>query len=179
MCTQVVTRLFITNYTMEVKNSNNGRNLDRFLVHVLLNHRIYTAPQCFFITSSYKFKMVIYSTLLCKKIARAPEGHKRFMLTKLGGGEGGGGRGKTTDPNNLARFFHIVLKNSFLSEYYTLAGYLVNSFLGTPIVTQHQFPLLPSITALPSIQTSFSQSSLALFPVMCGCVEVHCEVENQ
>ena len=33
--------------------------------------------------------MLLYSTLLCKKIGRAPEGHKRFMLTKLGGGGGG------------------------------------------------------------------------------------------
>ena len=30
--------------------------------------------------------MLLYSTLLCKKIARATGGHKRFMLTKLGGG---------------------------------------------------------------------------------------------
>ena len=30
--------------------------------------------------------MFLYSTLLCKKIARAPGGHERFMLTKLGGG---------------------------------------------------------------------------------------------
>ena len=30
--------------------------------------------------------LLLYSTLLCKKIARAPGGHKKFMLTKLGGG---------------------------------------------------------------------------------------------
>ena len=30
--------------------------------------------------------MLLYSTLLCKKIARVPAGHKRFMPTKLGGG---------------------------------------------------------------------------------------------
>ena len=29
--------------------------------------------------------MLLYSTLLCKKIARAPGGHKTFMFTKLGG----------------------------------------------------------------------------------------------
>ena len=29
--------------------------------------------------------MLLYSTLLCKKIACAPGGHKKFMLTKLGG----------------------------------------------------------------------------------------------
>ena len=29
--------------------------------------------------------MLLYSTLLCKKIARPPGGHKKFMLTKLGG----------------------------------------------------------------------------------------------
>ena len=33
--------------------------------------------------------MMLYSTLLCKKLARAPGGHKKFMLTKLGGGGGG------------------------------------------------------------------------------------------
>ena len=30
--------------------------------------------------------MLLYSMLLCKKIARAPWGHKKFKLTKLGGG---------------------------------------------------------------------------------------------
>ena len=35
--------------------------------------------------------MLLYSTFLCKKIARGPGGHKKFMLTKLGGGGGGGG----------------------------------------------------------------------------------------
>ena len=29
--------------------------------------------------------MLLYSTLLCKKIARVLESHKKFMLTKLGG----------------------------------------------------------------------------------------------
>ena len=29
--------------------------------------------------------MLLYSTLLCKKIARAPGCHKKFMLNKLGG----------------------------------------------------------------------------------------------
>ena len=32
--------------------------------------------------------MLLYRTLLCKKIARASGGHKRFTLTKLGGGGG-------------------------------------------------------------------------------------------
>ena len=31
--------------------------------------------------------MSFYSSSLCKKIARAPGGHKKFMLTKLGRGE--------------------------------------------------------------------------------------------
>ena len=30
--------------------------------------------------------MFLYSILLCKKIARASGSHKKFMLTKLGGG---------------------------------------------------------------------------------------------
>ena len=32
--------------------------------------------------------ILLHSTLLCRKIARAPGGHKKFMLTKLGGGGG-------------------------------------------------------------------------------------------
>ena len=42
-------------------------------------------PQCFLRPPVTNY-MLLYSTLLCKKIARAPGGHKRFMLTKLGGG---------------------------------------------------------------------------------------------
>ena len=34
--------------------------------------------------------MLLYSTLVCKKIARAPVGHKKNMLTKLGGGGANG-----------------------------------------------------------------------------------------
>ena len=33
--------------------------------------------------------MLLYNTLPCKIIARASGGHKKFMLTKLGGGGGG------------------------------------------------------------------------------------------
>ena len=40
--------------------------------------------------------MMLYSTLLCKKIAREPGGHKKFMLTKLGGGGGGQNRSEQT-----------------------------------------------------------------------------------
>ena len=35
---------------------------------------------------------IIYGTLLSKKISRAPGGHKRFILTKLGVGGGGQNR---------------------------------------------------------------------------------------
>ena len=42
--------------------------------------------------------MLLYSTLLCKKIVRAPGGHKKFMLTKLGGGGGEGGGQNKIDP---------------------------------------------------------------------------------
>ena len=45
---------------------------------------------------------MLYSTLLCKKIARAPERHKKFMLSKLGGGGGGGGGGQTEQIQNLS-----------------------------------------------------------------------------
>ena len=44
--------------------------------------------------------MLLYSTLLCKKIAPAPGGHKRFMVTKLGGRS-------RIDP-------YILIKNLFL-----------------------------------------------------------------
>ena len=46
------------------------------------------APSVFLTT---QLQIMLYSTLLYKKIARAPGGHKRFMFTKLGGGGGGGG----------------------------------------------------------------------------------------
>ena len=39
--------------------------------------------------------MLLYSTLLCKKISRAPGGDKKVMLTKLGGGGGGGGQNRS------------------------------------------------------------------------------------
>ena len=51
-----------------------------------------------------------YSTLLYKKIARAREGHKKFMLTKLGGGgREGGGRGTEYIP----KISSVFNKNRF------------------------------------------------------------------
>ena len=49
--------------------------------------RIYSvsAPNVFYEPPITNY-MLLYSTLLCKKIARAPGGHKRFVLTKPGGG---------------------------------------------------------------------------------------------
>ena len=41
-------------------------------------------PPVFFMTSITNY-MLLYSTLLGKRIARAPGGHKNFVLTKLGG----------------------------------------------------------------------------------------------
>ena len=52
-------------------------------------------PQCF-LWPPVTIYMLLYSTLLCMKIARAPGGHKKLMLTKLGGG----GRNRI-DPINL------------------------------------------------------------------------------
>ena len=46
-----------------------------------------SAPQCFLWPPVTNF-ILLYSTLLCKKKARAPGGHKKFVLTKLGGGGG-------------------------------------------------------------------------------------------
>ena len=45
--------------------------------------------------------MLLYSTLLCKKKARAPGGHKRFMLTKLGGGGGGAKQNRSKSPHQI------------------------------------------------------------------------------
>ena len=42
-------------------------------------------PQCFLLPPITNY-MLLYSTLLCKNIARAPGSYKRFVLTKLGGG---------------------------------------------------------------------------------------------
>ena len=56
-------------------------------------------PQCFLWPPVRKY-LLLYSTLLCKKIARAPGGQKRFILTKL---EGGGNR---IDP-------YILIKNLY------------------------------------------------------------------
>ena len=58
----------------------------------LLKFRIYSVsppppPPVFFMTPVTNY-MLLYSTLLYTKIARAPMGHKRFKLTKLGGGGG-------------------------------------------------------------------------------------------
>ena len=62
--------------------------------------------------------MLLYSTLLCKKIARARGGHKEFMLTKLGGGGGGEGakqnRSKMTMPRKrqeLSLIYPEALRN--------------------------------------------------------------------
>ena len=43
-------------------------------------------PQCFLWPPVTNYCILLYNTLLCKKIARAPGGHKKFMLTKLVGG---------------------------------------------------------------------------------------------
>ena len=50
--------------------------------------------------------------LICKKIARAPGGHKRFMLTKLGGGGGGGGQNRS-DFSMKADFSMKVVGDGF------------------------------------------------------------------
>ena len=44
--------------------------------------------------------MLLYSTLLCKKIARAPGGGGD-KLTELGGGGGGGGCQNRIDPDSF------------------------------------------------------------------------------
>ena len=54
----------------------------------LYNFRIFSAsPQC--VLRSQLQIMLLYSTLLCKKIARAPGGVKKYKPTTLGGGGGG------------------------------------------------------------------------------------------
>ena len=47
------------------------------------------SPPPVFLWPPVTIYMLLHSTLLCKKIARAPGGYKKFLLTKLGGGGGG------------------------------------------------------------------------------------------
>ena len=61
----------------------------KFLLIVKVNsfyRSILSSPQCFCDPPVTNY-MLLYSTLLCKKTARAPGGHKKFILTKLGGGD--------------------------------------------------------------------------------------------
>ena len=72
-----------------------------------------SAPQ-FLMTPRYKLYVVI-STLIWKKIARAPGGHKRCKLTKLGGSE------QNRYKNNNACFWkreqlESVTQSSWLTE---------------------------------------------------------------
>ena len=52
---------------------------------IIINIGSILFPPVFFMTPVRNY-MLLHSTLLCTKIARAPGGHERFMLTKLGGG---------------------------------------------------------------------------------------------
>ena len=68
-------------------NWRNKKLLCIIRVKVKKNGSILSPPpsQCFLCPPVSNY-MLLYSTLLGTKIARAPGGHKRFMLTKLGGG---------------------------------------------------------------------------------------------
>ena len=61
--------------------------------------------------------MLLYSMLLCKKIARAPGVHKKFMLNKLGGGGGGGGGQNRIDPKSDNLLTRRLLKTERPHEY--------------------------------------------------------------
>ena len=122
----------------------------------MLNIGIYSVsppppPQCFLWPPVTNY-MLLYSTLLCKKIARAPGGHKKFRLTKRGGG---GGRNRI-DPNNeyimnirlvlinsinsnddlvihlLSRFFHAFIYNAVLC--YSRSWYFVLKYANIPVL---------------------------------------------
>ena len=66
------------------------------------------SPPVFFMTPMSNY-ILFFSTFLSKKIARGPGGHKRFMLTKLGGG------GDRLDPNTYFRP-RCVLRNLKLAK---------------------------------------------------------------
>ena len=51
------------------------------------------SPPCVFFWPPVTNSMLLYSTLLCKKLARLSGGHKKLMITKRGGG--GGARSET------------------------------------------------------------------------------------
>ena len=61
--------------------------------------------------------MLLYSTLLCEKIARAPGGHKKFMLTKLGGGGGQNRIDPRSDPSILKAYTHVQVDKVILVEH--------------------------------------------------------------
>ena len=63
---------------------------------------LFCPPQCVLPYPPVTNYMLFYSTLLCKKIARAPGGRKKFKLTELGGDR--------IDPKKLKMF---PLKNIF------------------------------------------------------------------
>ena len=52
--------------------------------------------------------MLLHSTLLCTKIARAPVGQKIFMLTTLGEGRGGGGGGQKKPAIDIDSSLHTA-----------------------------------------------------------------------
>ena len=54
--------------------------------------------------------MLLYSTLLCKKIARELAGHKKFMLTKLGGG--GQNRSEIIEIFNLMLYLPVKMTST-------------------------------------------------------------------
>ena len=99
--------------------------------------------------------MLLYSTLLCKKIARAPGGQKKFRLTKRGGG------GNRIDPNNeYIMNIRLVLINSINSND-DLVIHLLSRFFFSCIYLQCSSLLLAElifcsqVCKYPSLNYSF------------------------
>ena len=119
--------------------------------------------------------MLLHSTLLCKKIARAPGGHKKFMLTKLGGGGGGENRSETLfSPLNLRHiltfcdttFYHFII---FWHYILTLVGYTLSAPI--PFFREdNQEKALVSLVVLPlhwpwiALWSNWSSRETALSP---------------
>ena len=77
--------------------------------------------------------MLLYNTLLCKKIARVPGGHKKLMLTKLGGGD-------RIDPNDNSYVTLRLSKPSYNFRSCTLCQHDLPPGLLFPSPNQRQLP---------------------------------------
>ena len=88
----------LPNDTLTIPTVNNFENYSISLnwLQWKLGSILFRPRPCFLWPAATNY-MLLYSTLLCKKTARGPGGHKNSMLTKMG-------RRNRIDPNALSKF---------------------------------------------------------------------------